>query len=268
MSLVTRMPEAVRTRLAPAVERLAYQDRLSDPDGEPYKPGLAQRLSLTTSRALVERGHTPPWTWSSAECRDFWAARDHTGTGNEPAAYGGKSTAIVDALDEFWSPDVGPADSVLELGCNAGANLDALRAKGFDDLAGVEISSEALEELSRRFPELERRATLHHGPAEEVMPRLADASVDVVFTMAVLLHIHPSSHEVLEHMVRIARRHVCVIEAEHVVCAYIFPRNYRHVFERLGCVQVREQTITRRTHPEVAEGYFGYTARLFRTPPR
>jgi len=268
MSLATRMPDAVRTRLGPAVERLVYQDRLSSADGEPYKPGLAQRLSLTTSRALVERGHTPPWTWSSAECREFWAARDHTGTGNEPAAYAGKSTAIVDALDAFWSPDVGPADSVLELGCNAGANLDALRAKGFGSLSGVEISTDALGELARRFPELERAATLYHGPGEEVMPRLPDASADVVFTMAVLLHIHPSSHEVLEHMVRIARRHLCVVEAENVLSAYIFPRNYKHVFERLGCVQVREQTITRRTHPDVDDGYFGYTARLFRTPPR
>jgi SAM-dependent methyltransferase len=262
------MPEVVRTRFGSTVERLVYQDRLSAPDGEPYVPGLAQRLSLATSRALVERGHTPPWTWSSSECREFWAARDHTGTGNEPAAYAEKPTAIVDALDAFWSPDVGPANSVLELGCNAGANLAALHAKGFGDLAGVEISSDALEELARRFPELERAATLHHGPAEEIMPRLPDASVDVVFTMAVLLHIHPSSHDVFEHMVRIARRHVCVVEAEHVLCAYIFPRNYKQVFERLGCVQIREQTITRRTHPEVEDGYFGYTARLFRTPSR
>ena len=268
MSMATRMPEAVRTRLGPVVERLVYQDRLADPDGELHVPGLTQRLSLATSRALVERGRTPPWTWSSAECHEFWAETDHTGTGNAPAAYAGKSTTIVDALDAFWSPDVGPANSVLELGCNAGGNLDGLRAKGFGNLAGVEISSEALEELARRFPELERAATLHHGPAEEVMPRLPDASVDVVFTMAVLLHIHPSSHHVLEHMVRIARRHVCVIEAEHVLCAYIFPRNYKQVFERLGCVQIREQTITRRTHPEVEDGYFGYTARLFRTPSR
>lgn len=268
MSLATRMPEAVRTRLGPAVERLVYQDRLSGPDGDVFVPGLLQRLSVTTSRAMVERGHTPPWIWSSEECRDFWAARDHAGTGNEPAAYGGKSMAIVDAMDAFWSPDVQPGQSVLEIGCNAGANLDALRVKGFGDLAGVEISGDALDELAQRFPELNGAATLHHGPAEDVLPRLPDDSVDVVFTMAVLLHIHPSSHAVLEHMVRIARRHVCVVEAEHVICAYIFPRNYKQVFERLGCEQIREEAITRRTHPDVADGYLGYTARLSRTPSR
>jgi hypothetical protein len=80
----------------------------------------------------------------------------------------------------------------------------------------------------------------------------------------VLLHIHPSSHAVLEHLVRVARRYVCVVEAEQALASYVFPRNYGRVFERLGCEQVRAVSFGRRTHPAVGEEYFGYTARLFR----
>jgi SAM-dependent methyltransferase len=264
MPISARLPANVRAVLGPAVERVVYQDRLSTPDGETFRPNPLTRASLRATRALVERGIAPPWVWSEQQCREFWGSADHSQDGNAPADYAGKSAAIVDALVDFWEPDVAPSASVLEVGCNAGANLEALRGKGYQDLAGVEISEAALGQLHRSFPELSATARLHHGEAAAALAALPESSVDVVFSMAVLLHIHPSAHRVFEEMARVARRHVCIVEAEHVLCAYIFPRNYRRVFERLGCVQVREQTLTRRSHPAVDAPYFGYTERLFR----
>jgi hypothetical protein len=65
--------------------------------------------------------------------------------------------------------------SLLEVGCNVGRNLNDLHR------AGV-------------------------GPAETVLPTYAPRSVDLVFTMAVLEHIHPASRTVFAEIARVARR--------------------------------------------------------------
>ncbi len=99
-----------------------------------------------------------------------------------------------------------------------------------------------------------------------MLRELPDDSVDVIFTMAVLLHIHPSSAGLFREIVRVARTYVCTIEAESALAGYVFPRNYRRVFGRLGCSEVRASQLTRSSHDEVGPDYFGYVARLARVP--
>ena len=244
-----------------------YQDRLYDEDGEPIALGLGPRMSVGLNQRLIERGHTPPWVWSREECERFWRASGDGTEGNRPQDYARKDTAIVDFLDQFWRPEVSVDDSILEIGCNAGSNLDRLRELGYRRLGGVEINEAALEELRRSFPELAHLAQLHQGAAEAVVSELEDNSVDVVFAMAVLLHIHPSSHRLFANLVRVARRYVCTIEAETALAAYVFPRNYQRVLGRLGAREVKSTQLARSAHPEVGFGYFGYTARLLRVGP-
>ena len=105
------------------------------------------------------------------------------------------------------------------------------------------------------------------GTLEDVLPGLPTGSVDVVFSLAVLIHVHPTSREIFRQMARIARRYVCVIEAESTTVAHVFARNYRRVFEREGCAQLRAAILTERAHPAVGPNYWGYTARLFAAPP-
>jgi SAM-dependent methyltransferase len=246
------------------VERVLYQDRLYDQDGDPFTPGPAQRLGLTLNQALIERGVTPPWVWSREECERFWRASGDGTEGNRPEDYAGKDRAIVDFLDGFWRPEVSIEDSILEIGCNAGTNLERLRELGYGRLGGVEINGSALDMLRGAYPDLAATADLHLGAAEAVLGELADDAVDVVFTMAVLLHVHPSSTELFRDMVRVARKYICTIEAESALAAYVFPRNYGRVFGRLGCAEVKRVRLGRSSHPDVGFGYFGYTARLMR----
>jgi cyclopropane fatty-acyl-phospholipid synthase-like methyltransferase len=77
----------------------------------------------------------------------------------------------------------------------------------------------------------------------------------VIFTMAVLLHIHPSSAALFREIVRVARTHMCTIEAESAPAGYVFPGNYRRVFGRLGCSEVRATQLTRSSHHEVGADY-------------
>ena len=264
MSLASRAPARLRSALGPTVERVFYQDQLYDEQGEPYTPGPFGRAVTRLNQALVEHEITPPWVWSRGDCERYWRASGDGAVGNRPEDYAAKDRAIVGFLSDFWQPEVGLGDSVLEVGCNAGANLEGLRERGYESLAGVEINASAIDELRRSFPELAAGADLRVGAADDVLGGFADDSVDVVYSMAVLLHVHPSSHAVLAEMARVARRYVCVIEAETATAAYVFPRNYRRVFERLGCAEVRSTTLARSSHPEVGVEYFGYTARLLR----
>ncbi len=249
------------------VEPYVYSER-TDPSGEVVQPRGLHAVGVRVNQALVEAGRTPPWVLTPDECRAFWASREVGGPDNNPYDYAHKDPAIVDFLAGFWSPDVKKDDRILELGCNAGGNLSRLRALGYTNLAGVDINPLALDTLRREHPDLAAAADLTLGPFEQELPQMAAGSADCVFTMAVGIHIHPASHLVFREMARIAKSHVCVLESEVANGRYTFARNYKRVFERLGCRQVREERIDRRSHPEVSRDYDGYVARLFRVAGR
>jgi SAM-dependent methyltransferase len=253
------MLSAVKSRI---LERTVVVERVDD-DGEIVRPRGAKRLVTRMSQELVERGVAPPWVMSREECQAFWSSREDDA--NAPVTYATKPTGIVDFLHDVWTPEVSPGSSVLEVGCNAGTNLNRLRELGFDRLGGIEINPHALEELRRTYPELAADADLVQGSIEAALGDLPDAAFDVVLSMAVLIHLHPTSVGVFADMARVAR-YVCVVELESAANSYVFPRNYHRVFERLGCTELRHAMITPRGYPEVSRGYDGYVARLFRTP--
>jgi SAM-dependent methyltransferase len=232
-------------------------------------PHGARRLVSSLNQRIFERGITPPWVWSRDACQEYWRSQENRPDApNRPSSYAEKPTEIVDFLANFWSPEVGQADSILELGCNAGANLDRLRTLGYSQLAGIEINPAAIEEMRRSFPALAELATVSRGTFEEMLPALETSSVDVVFTMAVLLHVHPSSHAIFREMARVSRKYICVVEAESTTISYIFARNYRRVFEPLGWPQLKSVMITQPAFPHIGADYRGYTARLFRSSNR
>jgi len=255
-----------RRVLSASLGRLFYQDRV-DKDGNvtPPRPVLAE-----LNRRLVERGFSPPWTMTKQECQDFWASRknDEQSLGNRPVDYAIKDTGIINFLHSFWTPEVGPDKTILELGCNCGSNLNALYKLGYHNLSGIEINESAIDEMQRRFPDLTRIATVSRGSVEDLLPRIPSKSVDVVFTMAVLMHVHPASTHVFSEMVRVAREYVVVIELETANCGYVFARNYRRVFQRLGCSESKSVLLTKHAFPAVSRDYDGCTARVFAVPRR
>jgi SAM-dependent methyltransferase len=248
------------------LDHTLFQSRCVDPHGDPYHPRGRAKLSVALNRALIERGARAPWMWSAERCRQFWAALESGEDPNAPNGYAAKRTEVVDFLHDFWSPEIASTDTVVEVGCNAGANLERLRLLGYRRLSGVEINPNAIAELRRTFPELAQTVDIHPGPLEDVLVSFDTNAFEALFAMAVLHHIHPASRSVFAEMVRVARHHVCVLEPEHVVSHYVYCRDYKRVFESLGCRQLRAVEIGRSNFPEVSEAYYGYTARLFRVP--
>lgn len=129
---------------------------------------------------------------------------------------------------------------IMELGCNVGRNLATLNKWHYTNLYGIELNPDAVKMCYNQFPELSGCITL--GTLEDVLPVIKDNAYDVVFTMAVLEHIHPDSSEaIFDEMVRITKRYIITIEDEHHVTWRHFPRRYDEVFIPRGMRQIKQQ---------------------------
>ena len=147
-----------------------------------------------------------------------------------------RSRLLVEVLRSYVERDA----RVLEVGCNAGRNLKHLWDAGFRNLEGVEISPEAVDLLRRTYPEL-AATRIRVSSIEDAAPSFADNHWDVVFTMAVLEHVHTDSDWVFQHLARASRRFVVTVEDERGASVRHFPRNYRTVFEPLGLEEVESR---------------------------
>jgi spore coat polysaccharide biosynthesis protein SpsF len=105
--------------------------------------------------------------------------------------------------------DGAPPARILECGCNVGLNLRALRALTAADLYAVEPNRAACE-IVRRDGVLDD-AHLRLG-AIDALP-FPDASMDLVFTSGVLIHVAPEHLDrALREVHRVSRRYVLAIE--------------------------------------------------------
>lgn len=147
--------------------------------------------------------------------------------------------------------------TVLELGCNAGRNLDHLYRAGFRNLTAVEISQRAIDVFRATYPDAAGATSIHVGALEEGLPEFGDSQFDFVFTMAVLEHVHDASEAVFTDIARITRGVLVTIEDEREYSARHFPRNYKRIFERLGMTQMESIT-------PVADLSDAFVARVFR----
>lgn len=149
-------------------------------------------------------------------------------------------------------------ESILEIGCNVGRNLNYLFSAGFDKLTGIEISEDAVVLMKKSYPRIAKNAKIINKPVEDAIENFKENEFDIVFTMAVLEHIHPDSDFLFSEMVRITNRYLITIEDERGVSWRHFPRNYKKIFKSLGMKQVCQY------HCSEAEGLnSNFWARVF-----
>lgn len=151
---------------------------------------------------------------------------------------GGKvrSQFLVEIMKRYAKPNT----KILEIGCNVGRNLNYLFLAGFKNLAGIEISEKAVQLLEHSYPEMARHTRIYNEPIEKIIKKFEGCKFDVVFTMAVLEHIHTDSEWIFPEMVRITKDFLITIEDECGISWRHFPRNYKKVFEPLGMRQIEE----------------------------
>ena len=228
------------------------------------KPFIFKRIIRTINQKLNEKGYSVPWIYTKEECSEFWKEMDNASTskGNRPENYAKKPREIIDFLHIFWAPQVDKNDSILEIGCNCGANLSWLSKLGYENLSGIEISTEAIEQMKSSFPEL--NAKIYSGDIASLLPTLPSKSFDMIFTMAVAMHIHPKNNFLFSEIARVSKKYICTIEPEVANSNYVFARNYRKLFHKIGIEQIKSVLITKEAFPDIA-GYAGCVARIYRT---
>lgn len=125
------------------------------------------------------------------------------------------------ARGPFWGGLLArhPVRSVLEIGCNAGANLQWL-TRLVSTVGGVDVNERALKDLLVRkiSPEAyvvdPARTILARASITGTLPtKITDQPWDLVFTCGVLIHIAPADlANALQEIVTVAQRYVLVIE--------------------------------------------------------
>lgn len=174
------------------------------------------------------------------EIHDFWRSPTD---GNLPEMYAAEDIRLTrrsEFLLGLLEPWKGKDIKILEVGCNAGRNLKHLFDHGFRNLEAIEISEKAVAFFRDKFPETASNTRIHNCPVEDIIKTFPDNSFEIVFTMAVLEHIHTDSEWIFKELVRITAGTLITIEDEKGVSWRHFPRNYKAIFEPLGLTQVQQ----------------------------
>ncbi len=129
-------------------------------------------------------------------------------------------------------------ESALEVGCNIGRNLLALR-HFIPQLHGIEPNRFCCE--TARNNEALKGVVIQEGEGSSLP--YADSSIDLVFTSGVLIHIAPDHlGKTVDEIVRVARRYVVCIEyfshepvevEYHGMSGFLYKRDFgRYYLER------------------------------------
>lgn len=218
------------------------------------RPVLRPLYATVTKSAVIR---CIVWGSTSRDkCHRYWS--DPADPMNKPIEYfnGGmiNSAFMLEHIRKYADKDA----SILEIGCNVGRNLWVLHQGGFHNLSGIEINREAVEMLRAKFPGMAKQADIKCGAVESIIREIPGNSYDVVFTMAVLEHIHEDSAWIFGEMARVTRRYIITLEDEVAVSWRTFSRNYRKVFEKVGMRQVEFDDCYR-----LPDWYGSYKFRVF-----
>ena len=100
--------------------------------------------------------------------------------------------------------------TILELGANCGRNLFHLNKAGYRNVSGVEISQKAVDLGLLNFGVV--CGNIEVSSIEDYL--LKPGKFDLVFTMGVLMHIHPDSNWIFEKIADAAMKYIITIENE------------------------------------------------------
>jgi SAM-dependent methyltransferase len=194
------------------------------------------------------------------ELHSYWKSRSDNDR-NSPSDYLDSIERSQFLLD-LISPYVDKRNQILEPGCNVGRNLNYLYSHGFDQLSGIEINPDAVEMLKTEHPDLASEADIYQGEIENIITEFESGEFDIVFTMAVLEHIHPDSEFIFEEIARVADEYIVTIEDEASTSHRHVPRNYKDIFTQFDFELIK--TLPGQSFPDNVELAECFVARVFR----
>lgn len=184
---------------------------------------LESRISTTFGIA----GVSPPWKRNE---RTYWCSR-YMGEQHGPENYLQEDNSTY-VMFEGLLKTLGQNASFLEVGCNAGRNLNYLLKHGYTDLAGIEINDASINVvLKEHFSELYEKGNFFVGNALDEIKKIPDERYDVVFSIGVFEHIPYEDKALFKEVARVSKRYVAIITS---VRSRLFNYNYEKIFRNLG----------------------------------
>lgn len=158
----------------------------------------------------------------------FWA-------GDFGSAYTKRNRVEWSLRVPFWEDMIlwTSAKSILEVGCNIGSNLKAIRSvKRENNLVGIDVNVDALTDATMAGLNVYEMSAVDVG-------RMWPGEFDLVFTAGVLIHIGPDDvSDVMDSIIAASRKYVLAIEyaadtEEHVEYRGHAERLWRRPFGKL-----------------------------------
>ena len=91
--------------------------------------------------------------------------------------------------------------------------------------------------MQNSFPQMFENSTILNNSVEEVLKESYE-KYDLIYTMAVLEHIHVDSEWIFNEMVKLTNKFIITIEDEKSISWKHFPRRYKRIFENLGMKEI------------------------------
>jgi SAM-dependent methyltransferase len=188
---------------------------------------LFKNIESKISTAFRIIGVNPPWKPDEAE---YWRSRN-PGDKHGPENYIQEDNSTYIMFEDLLK--VIKADSsFLEIGCNAGRNLNYLLKRGYTDLAGIEINDPSINVvLKEHFPDLYKKGSFFIGNALDEIKKIPDARYDVVFSIGVLEHIPYEEKTLFNEIARVSKQYIAIITGAK---SRLFNYDYENIFRKAG----------------------------------
>ncbi len=202
-------------------------DRFVDPDRKIRDSKAFQNIEAGASAVAGVAGSSPPW---KRDEREYWRSRE-MGEQHGPENYIQEDNSTY-VMFEGLLKALGQEASFLEIGCNAGRNLNYLLKQGYTDLAGIEINDASINVvLKEHFPDLYEKGTFFIGNALDEIKKIPDERYDVVFSIGVFEHIPYEDKALFNEVARVSKQYIAIITS---VRSRLFHYNYEKIFRKLG----------------------------------
>ena len=208
-----------------------YKKSLQLINGHPLIKHMYFNLAVFCSN----HGISPPLSGNADRVEKRWREQTPGDSSRDPLLYVEHDESVDLLFMEILS-FLDEDANILEIGCNAGRNLNYLYSKGFKRLTGIEIGAKAEEAMKEYFPDAYKSTKYIVGNAYEELLRLPSSHYDLVFVHSVLVNIAPRWNAIFKEMARVSKSYVLTMESEGSYLAY--PRDFEKMFKKVGLKQI------------------------------
>ncbi len=124
-----------------------------------------------------------------------------------------------------------PKDSILDICCNQGRFIKALKRNKYNDLNGFDIMKKAVDILKNSDEFKDGGIHVEHALAQDYLADSKDNSYDYAITFGATIELIHPSFRIFDELYRITRKGFIFVLAEN---GHLYPRFYRMMIKSSG----------------------------------